>query len=60
LQRTVSDLNKNRIPILGIAVKGLAKFTEGYHYPYLVKFYQPVLEKPVKSLVNSFSPKKNY
>ncbi|CCH67605.1 hypothetical protein RINTHH_14500 [Richelia intracellularis HH01] len=45
---------------MGIAVKGLAKFTEGYHYPYLVKFYQPVLEKPVKSLVNSFSPKKNY
>ena len=52
LQRTVSELNKNRIPVLGIAVNGITGFSERY-YRYPVKGYQPVLEKPVKRLVGS-------
>ncbi|MDJ0617435.1 MAG: polysaccharide biosynthesis tyrosine autokinase [Calothrix sp. MO_192.B10] len=52
LQRTVSELNKNRIPILGIAVNGITGLTERY-YRYPVKGYQPVLEKPLKRLVAS-------
>ncbi|MDJ0675700.1 MAG: polysaccharide biosynthesis tyrosine autokinase [Calothrix sp. MO_167.B42] len=52
LQRTVSELNKNRIPILGVAVNGITGLRERY-YRYPVKGYQPVLEKPVKRLAAS-------
>lgn len=52
LQRTVSELNKNRIPVLGIAVNGITGLTERY-YRYPLKGYQPVLDKPVKRLVGS-------
>ena len=52
LQRTVSELNKNRIPILGVAVNGITGFRERY-YRYPMKGYQPALGKSVKRLAAS-------
>ena len=40
LQRAVSELNRDRIPILGVVVNGMSNLTEKY-YRYPVKNYQP-------------------
>ena len=40
LQRAVSELTSNQIPILGVVVNGMSNLTEKY-YRYPVKNYQP-------------------
>ena len=40
LQKAVSELSGNHIPILGIVVNGMSNLTEKY-YRYPVKSYQP-------------------
>jgi len=40
LQRAVSELTSNQIPILGVVVNGMSSLTEKY-YRYPVKSYQP-------------------
>lgn len=49
LQRAVSELNQNRIPILGVVVNGLTTETEKY-YRYPVEDYQSILSKPFRRL----------
>ncbi|MEO1377928.1 MAG: CpsD/CapB family tyrosine-protein kinase, partial [Cyanobacteria bacterium J06635_10] len=40
LQRAVSELTRDRIPVLGVVVNGMSNLTEKY-YRYPVKSYQP-------------------
>jgi polysaccharide biosynthesis transport protein len=49
LQRTVSELTHNRIPILGVVVNGMTGQTQKY-YRYAVKGYQPLASRSVKRL----------
>ncbi len=41
LQKAVSELTRNHIPILGVVVNGMSNLTEKY-YRYPVKSYQPI------------------
>lgn len=49
LQRAVSELNQNRIPILGVVVNGMTKDTEKY-YRYPMEGNQSLLSRPFKRL----------
>ncbi|HEY9803816.1 MAG TPA: polysaccharide biosynthesis tyrosine autokinase [Leptolyngbyaceae cyanobacterium] len=55
LQRAVSELNQNRIPVLGVVVNGMTSGTEKY-YRYPSEEYPSLLSRPlrrIKSLASS-------
>lgn len=55
LQRAVSELNQNRIPVLGVVVNGMTTGTEKY-YRYPSEEYPSLLSRPlrrIKSLAGS-------
>jgi capsular exopolysaccharide synthesis family protein len=58
LQRAVSELNQNRIPILGVVVNGMTKDTEKY-YRYPMESNQSLLSRPFRRLAALNSSTKN-
>ncbi|WP_066376518.1 MULTISPECIES: polysaccharide biosynthesis tyrosine autokinase [unclassified Anabaena] len=58
LQRAVSELNQNRIPILGVVVNGMTKETETY-YRYAMESNQSLLSRPFKRLATLGSGEKD-
>ncbi|QLE56147.1 polysaccharide biosynthesis tyrosine autokinase [Nostoc sp. TCL26-01] len=58
LQRAVSELTQNRIPVLGVIVNGMTSDTEKY-YRYPVEDYQSKLPKPLRRFTALGSSSKN-
>lgn len=58
LQRAVSELNQNRIPILGVVVNGMTSGTEKY-YRYPSEEYPSLLSRPLRRLTALGSGRRN-
>lgn len=58
LQRAVSELNQNRIPILGVVVNGMTSGTEKY-YRYPSQEYPSLLPRPLRRLTALRSGRRN-
>ncbi|BCL39486.1 GumC family protein [Nostoc sp. MS1] len=58
LQRAVSELNQNRIPVLGVVVNGMTNGTEKY-YRYPSQEYPSLLSRPLQRLKSLGSSARN-
>ncbi|ABA20476.1 Lipopolysaccharide biosynthesis [Trichormus variabilis ATCC 29413] len=58
LQRAVSELNQNRIPVLGVVVNGMTSGTEKY-YRYPSEEYPSILSRPLRRLTSLGSSARN-